>query len=84
MTLTEALAAPAPDYPTLTCAMACADCSAIFRSGDACPYCRSAAVMNLAAVLTPHPCAACGVSRAVCAAGQGSCCMTCVHEREAA
>lgn len=38
-------------WPTLTEAMGCADCSRIYRVGHACPLCGSESVWNLAALL---------------------------------
>ena len=37
--------------PTLTEALACVDCERLFRTGDACPYCASKSVMNIADIL---------------------------------
>ena len=38
-------------FPTTKAALACEDCSHIFRSGRECPFCGSEAVWNVAAFL---------------------------------
>lgn len=82
-TLAEAVDSPVVDYPTVTAAMACMEpeCGAIFRAGDSCPYCSNRSLLNLAAVLTPRPCLACGMAASECGTAKGACCATCEHER---
>lgn len=41
----------ADQIPTLTEALGCLDCERLFRIGDACPFCASKSLLNIADVI---------------------------------